>query len=208
MSFYLPDPVWRLICYLLTHTFYRFKSYNLPQIPKDEAAILTCNHVSFVDWLVISASFNRPVRFVMDYRIYKNPLLRYFVKSAKVIPIVPRKINEAVYENSFKLITESLNKKELICIFPEGRITDSGSLNTFKSGIERIVTENPLPVYPLVLKGLYGSFFSRSHKGKAFSNPLLLLKNFRKSISLEGLGRVESREAKAHILEELTRKSF
>jgi len=131
-----------------------------------------CNHVSFVDPLVILAASPRPIRFVMDHRIFATPVLSFVFRTGKAIPVASAKENEKLLNEAYDRIAEALEAGELVAIFPEGRITDTGDLYPFKRGIQRIVQRTPVPVIPLALKGLWGSFFSRVHGGKAMRNPL------------------------------------
>jgi len=160
--------LWRFIVWISLHTFYKVKTQNLKYIPEQGPAVLVCNHVSFVDALIIAGYVQRPVRFVMDHRIFKNRLMGPIFRMAKVIPIAPRKEDPEVYENAFKQIKEYMLSGEVLCIFPEGAITYDGEMTPFKKGIERIINESPVPVIPMALSGLWGSWFSR-YKGKAMS---------------------------------------
>jgi hypothetical protein len=135
------------------------------------AALLVCNHVSFVDPLVILAASPRPIRFVMDHNIFRTPVISFIFRTGKAIPIASAKEDEALLNKAYDSVAEALAKGELVAIFPEGRITDTGELYPFKNGIKRIVDRTPVPVIPMALKGLWGSFFSRQY-GKAMTNPL------------------------------------
>jgi hypothetical protein len=126
--------------------------------------------VSFVDPLVILAASPRPIRFVMDHRIFKTPIVSFVFRTGKAIPIAPAKENEALLNEAYEKIAQALEQGELVAIFPEGRITDTGELYPFKAGIRRIVERTPVPVIPLALKGLWGSFFSRQG-GAAMTRP-------------------------------------
>ncbi|MEM6991967.1 MAG: 1-acyl-sn-glycerol-3-phosphate acyltransferase, partial [Myxococcota bacterium] len=129
--------------------------------PNRGPALLVCNHVSFVDAFVVAAAFRRPVRFIMDHRIYNNRLIHWIFRIGGVIPIAPRRDDPALLESAFDKTAAALRRGELVCIFPEGKITYDGELNEFRAGVERIVAETPVPVIPLALRGLWGSFFSR-----------------------------------------------
>jgi 1-acyl-sn-glycerol-3-phosphate acyltransferase len=133
--------------------------------------VLVCNHVSFVDAIVIMAESPRPIRFVMHHTIFKIPLLNWFFKHAKAIAIAPAKEDPQMLERANERIDRALRAGDLVCIFPEGRITDHGDLYPFKQGIRKIIERTPVPVYPMALRGLWGSFFSR-YGGRAFSRPI------------------------------------
>jgi 1-acyl-sn-glycerol-3-phosphate acyltransferase len=161
----LPEFVLRFVIWLLSHTMYRVKHQGFEHMPQTGAAVLVCNHVSFVDSMLIAGAIRRPVRFVMDRRIYNTRGLHWFFKAAKTIPICPKHEDAQVYEDSFKLIKQVLDEGEMLCIFPEGKLTRDGNINTFKTGIDRILTENTVPVIPMAIQGVWGSFFSH-HGGK------------------------------------------
>jgi len=155
--------VLRFIIWIISHTMYRVKHRGMINIPQEGAAVLVCNHVSFVDALLIAGISRRPVRFVMDKTIANMPGLKFVFKWAKTIPICSPKQDIDVYNQAFEKIKNELDNGELICIFPEGKITKDGQLNDFRAGIEKILGNNPVPVIPMALIGLWGSFFS--HKG-------------------------------------------
>ncbi len=175
----VPEFLMRFICWLLVHTFYRVEKSGLANIPAEGAAVLVCNHVSFVDPLVILAASPRPIRFVMDHRIFATPIVSFVFRTGKAIPIAPAKEDERLLDAAYEQVSEALRAGELVAIFPEGRITDTGELFPFRGGIERIVARDPVPVIPIALQGLWGSFFSRKG-GPAMSNPRRLLGIFRK----------------------------
>ena len=181
--FLVPEFLMRFICWLLVHTVYRLEKSGIENIPEEGPAMLVCNHVSFVDPLVILAASPRPIRFVMDHRIFKTPIVSFVFRTGKAIPIAPAKEDSALLERAYDEVSKALREGELVAIFPEGRITDTGELYPFRSGIERIVERDPVPVIPLALRGLWGSFFSRKD-GPAFSKPHLLMINIFRKIAL------------------------
>ena len=164
----IPEFAMRLLIWLLVHTMYRVDKTGLDRIPDEGPAILVCNHVSFVDALVLAGCIRRPLRFVIDYRIFQLPLLSFIFKTANTIPIAPAKENKEMMESAFEQISDALRNGELVCIFPEGKITDDGELSVFKPGVMKALARDPVPVIPLALRGLWGSFFSRAH-GSAMS---------------------------------------
>lgn len=157
----VPEFSMRFMIWLLSHSMYRVEHRNLEQIPDEGAALLVCNHVSFVDALLIGGAVRRPIRFVMYYKIYNLPVLNFIFRTAGTIPIAGRHEDLEIYEKAFKKIAEYLRDGELVCIFPEGKLTADGQINEFKGGLTRILEETPVPVIPLALQGLWGSFFSR-----------------------------------------------
>ncbi len=163
-----PEFIMRLLVWLLLHFVYRVKFSGLDKIPAEGPALLICNHVSFVDGLVLMGGIRRPIRFVMYHRIFERPLLSFIFKTVHAIPIAPAHEDSEMMERAFDRISEALAQGELVCIFPEGKITDTGQINVFKPGINRILERDPVPVVPLALRGLWGSFFSRAY-GNAMS---------------------------------------
>lgn len=159
----VPEFIMRLLVWLLVHTFYRVRKTGLEKIPDHGPAILICNHVSFVDALVLAGCVRRPIRFVMYYRIFELPLLSFIFKTANAIPIAAKHENRTMMERAFDEVSNALQQGELVCIFPEGKITEDGETGPFKPGITRILQRDPVPVIPLALRGLWGSFFSRAY---------------------------------------------
>ncbi|WP_109514322.1 MFS transporter [Pseudomonas ovata] len=157
----VPEFTMRFMIWLLGHSMYRVEHRDLEQIPDEGAALLVCNHVSFVDALLIAGAVRRPIRFVMYYKIYRLPVLNFIFRTAGTIPIAGRNEDMDIYEQSFKRIARYLADGELVCIFPEGKLTTDGEISGFKAGMSRILEETPVPVIPMALQGLWGSFFSR-----------------------------------------------
>ncbi|RBH55511.1 MULTISPECIES: MFS transporter [Pseudomonas] len=157
----VPEFSMRFMIWLLSHSMYRVEHRNLDLIPDEGAALLVCNHVSFVDALLIGGAVRRPIRFVMYYKIYRLPVLNFIFRTAGAIPIAGRSEDLEIYERAFRKIAEYLKEGELVCIFPEGKLTTDGEINEFKGGMTRVLEETPVPVIPLALQGLWGSFFSR-----------------------------------------------
>ncbi len=157
----LPEFLIRFIAFLLGRVMYRLEVHGHQNIPETGGCVLVCNHVAFNDFLVIAGSVRRPLRFVMDHNMFKLPVVSKICRAGKVIPIAPAHENAALMESAFVKIAEELRAGEVVCIYPEGKITKTGEMNTFKAGIERILRETPVPVVPMALDGLWGSFFSR-----------------------------------------------
>ncbi len=164
----VPEFTLRFVIWMLSHTMYRVKHKGLEHIPDEGPAVLVCNHVSYVDALLIGGAVKRPVRFVMDMEIYQNKAFHWFFREAKTIPICSPKKDPVIYQQAFELIDQELEQGNLICIFPEGKLTKDGTINEFRPGIENIIEKNPVPVIPMALHGLWGSFFSHK-EGFAFS---------------------------------------
>ena len=170
VAFYIfmlvPEYLLRFVAWVASRLVYRFKVQGDQHIPVQGAAVLVCNHVSFVDAVLLMAASPRPIRFLMDHRIFKVPVLGWLFKLAKAIPIAPQKEDPAAYEAAFEAATQVLREGDLLAIFPEGGITRDGSLQPFKGGIMKILEDArdaglSVPVVPMALTNLWGSFFSR-----------------------------------------------
>jgi 1-acyl-sn-glycerol-3-phosphate acyltransferase len=159
--FLVPEYLLRFVAWVLTHGVYRFRVRGEEHIPTTGAAILACNHVSFVDAVLLMAASPRPIRFLMDHRIFKIPLLGWLFRLVKAIPVAPRAEDPAAYEAAFAAASQVLHDGDLLAIFPEGGITRDGQLQAFKGGIMKILEQHPAPVVPMALGNLWGSFFSR-----------------------------------------------
>ena len=157
----VPEFLMRFLAWLLIHTIHRVATVDADRIPEEGAAVLVCNHVSYVDAIVIMAASPRPIRFVMDHQIFKTPLLGFIFRTGKAIPIAPAKDDPWLMEKAFIDIAQALHEGELVCIFPEGRLTRTGEMSEFRGGIARIVERSQVPVIPMALRGLWGSVFSR-----------------------------------------------
>jgi 1-acyl-sn-glycerol-3-phosphate acyltransferase len=157
----VPEFLMRFVDWLLISVFYRVRCDGLERIPEEGPALLVCNHVSFMDALIIMGSVRRPVRFVMYYRIFRIPVLSFVFRTAKAIPIAGAKENPALLERAFVQIDQALAEGELVCVFPEGSLSNDGEIAAFRPGIEKILAQRPVPVVPLALRGLWHSMWSR-----------------------------------------------
>ena len=170
VAFYIfllvPEYLLRFVAWMASRFVYRFKVQGDENIPTHGAAVLVCNHVSFVDAVLLMAASPRPIRFLMDHRIFKVPVLGWLFKLAKAIPIAPQKEDPAAYEAAFDAAAQVLREGDLLAIFPEGGITKDGTLQPFKGGIMKILERAQAdgvnaPVIPMALNNLWGSYFSR-----------------------------------------------
>jgi 1-acyl-sn-glycerol-3-phosphate acyltransferase len=161
----LPEFLVRFMVWILISVLYRIRTDGEENIPHDGPAVLVCNHISFVDALILGGSVRRPARFVMHYKIFQIPLLRFVFESAKTIPIASAREDETLLRESFDRIDAELKAGNLVCVFPEGAITRDGDIHSFRSGIEKIIERRPVPVIPIALCGLWGSWFSRQKGG-------------------------------------------
>ncbi len=155
----LPDAFVRLVFVVLTNTVYRVRILGADHVPTSGGGLLVPNHMSFVDGFLLMASVDRRIRFVVDARYAEHPLLRWVMRAMRVIPISasggPRLILRALREAG-----QALDNGELVCIFPEGQITRTGTLLPFRRGFERIVKGRTVPVLPVHLDRVWGSIFS------------------------------------------------
>ncbi len=166
----IPEFLLRFIVWCVSVVMYRLQVEGRRNIPQDGPCLLTCNHVSYVDWLLIAAACPRPVRFVMYHGFLRLPLVGVFFRDAKVIPIAPAHEGAQVLEAAFDRIAAALEAGEVVCLFPEGKLTSDGNLNVFRTGLERIAARTPAPIVPMALIGMWGSFFSRK-EGAALKKP-------------------------------------
>lgn len=159
----VPEFLLRFIAWILVHFIYRLDKQGLENIPARGPALLICNHVGFADAIVISAACPRPIRFIMESSIFKVPVLSTVFRGMKAIPVAPAKQDPEVYERAFQIVAEELRDGQLVCIFPEGRLTSDGEIGAFRPGMMRILEETPVPVVPLSISGLWDSMFSRKY---------------------------------------------
>jgi 1-acyl-sn-glycerol-3-phosphate acyltransferase len=193
----LPEFLIRFLAWLLSRTMYRLEVRGHENIPESGPVVLVCNHVAFNDWLIVAGSVRRPPRFVMDHRIAKTPLVSMLFRHGKTIPIAPEHEDKETMERAFQKIAEELRNGEVVCIYPEGKITKTGEMNPFKTGIERILRETPVPVVPMAVHGLWGSIFSRKG-GPALRK---LPRRFRARLTLTIGEPVPPEQASAKLLE-------
>ncbi len=164
----VPEFLMRFIVWILVNIIYRLRTRDLDHIPAEGPAMVVCNHVSYMDALVVIGCCRRPIRFVMDHQIFKIPGLNFVFRTAGAIPIAPARENPAILEQAYDRVARYLEEGEVVGIFPEGQLTKDGQIGPFKGGIKRIIQRTPAPVVPLALRGMWGSFFSRRY-GKAMS---------------------------------------
>jgi 1-acyl-sn-glycerol-3-phosphate acyltransferase len=171
IAFYIyklvPEFLLRFLAWLLIHTLYRVRKEGLDNVPENGGCVIVCNHVSYVDAIVIAACVRRPIRFIMDHRIFRTPFLGWVFRGMQTIPVASARDDPKLKEAAFDEAAKALRAGEIVAIFPEGTLTADGELARFRPGVDRIVKETPVPVVPMALRGLWGSFFSRSYEGKA-----------------------------------------
>lgn len=192
----VPIFVVRFLVWALTHTLYRVRHKNLSKLPEHGGALIVCNHVSYMDALLLSGACPRLIRFVMEEDYANLPVLRRFLKRAGVIPISAN--SRTSIRRAFAEVEQALQDGHLVCIFPEGRLTADGNMNEFMRGIDIILRRSPVPVIPMAIKGLWGSFFSRYH-GRACKG---LPRRFWSHVEIEAGDAVMAGEATTELMHE------
>ena len=158
----VPEFAMRFASWLLVRALYRLRIRGVEDnVPDEGPALLVCNHVSYMDALILAASIPRPVRFVMYWKIFDIPVLRWIFRTARAIPIAGARENPELMRRAFDEIDAALAQGELVGIFPEGALTRDGAIAPFKSGVERILARRPVPVVPMALRGMWASMWSR-----------------------------------------------
>ncbi len=161
----LPEFLMRFLAWLVITVVYRIRPTGLDNIPSSGPAVVVCNHVSYMDPIILGGSVRRPMRFVMWYKIFEMPFLKFLFKNAKAIPIASAREDETVMREAFELVDAELAAGNVVCIFPEGGITRDGEVQRFRPGIEKVIQRRPVPVVPAALGRLWGSWFSRQRGG-------------------------------------------
>jgi 1-acyl-sn-glycerol-3-phosphate acyltransferase len=169
----VPEFSMRFLAWLLVHSVYRLRARGLEHIPEEGPAVIVCNHPSFIDAVIVTAASRRPIRFVMDYGRSKAPLLKFIFREMRTIPIAPARENPEVLQQAYDEIARALEAGDLVGIFPEGSVSQDGELHPFRPGVRRILDRTAVPVVPMALRGLWGSFFSRLG-GPGIKNPFRL----------------------------------
>lgn len=159
----VPEFLLRLLAWLLANVLYRLEVHGRDRIPASGPVLIVCNHVSYMDAIILLGAIRRPTRFVMYWKIFQQPLAKWVFRAARAIPIAGRSENPELMEAAFTTVRGELNASEVVGIFPEGGLTRDGAIAPFRPGVERILAANPVPVVPMALRGLWGSLFSRKH---------------------------------------------
>ncbi len=187
----VPEFLMRFLAWLLINAVYHMRTEGLENVPDEGPCVVVCNHVSYVDAVAIAACVRRPVRFVMDHRIFAMPVLSFLFRTMGAIPIAPARDDPALKERAFAQAADVRARGEVLGIFPEGRLTPDGELGIFRPGLTEILERTPAPVVPMALRGLWGSFFSRSANGKAMRR----LRGFFSRITLAAGAPIAPRDA-------------
>ena len=195
----VPEFLMRFLAWVYVKTLYRVDTVGIEEnVPDEGAALLVCNHVSYMDALIISGAIPRPIRFVMYYKIFQMPVMRWIFRTARAIPIAGAREDAAAMEKAFADVDAALAEGELVCIFPEGALTKDGQIAPFRGGVERILATRPVPVVPLALKGMWLSMWSKrdSRLGR-----LRVPRRFRAHVEVEAGEPVAGADATAALLE-------
>ncbi|MBI3406239.1 MAG: AMP-binding protein, partial [Acidobacteria bacterium] len=155
----LPDALVRFLLWLLTHTLYRIRIEGRDHIPEKSGGLFVCNHLSFVDALLLGAATDRPIRFLMFKNIYEHPLVYPLARLMRAIPVSAKQRPREMIK-SLRDASEAIQNGEMVCIFAEGQITRVGQLLPFRRGLERIMKGVDAPIVPVALDGVWGSIFS------------------------------------------------
>lgn len=163
-----PRPAVRLLVYLLVRLVYRLRRVGVEHLPRRGAALVVCNHVSFMDALVMGGASPRPLRFLMDKPIYDSPWLNWLFRLVGAIPVESERCDTGSLRRALDEVSRALRDGEVVMLFPEGRLTRDGEVQEFRRGLELILARDPVPVIPAGLSGLWGSWTSHCH-GRALS---------------------------------------
>jgi acyl-[acyl-carrier-protein]-phospholipid O-acyltransferase / long-chain-fatty-acid--[acyl-carrier-protein] ligase len=163
---FLSDSLVRAFVWLITRLFYPLHARGLENVPRRSGALLISNHVSFVDWLLLTAAAKRPVRFLISKEFCDSPWLGPIVRVARVIPIPPG-VRPREVTHALQCCGDVIRNGEIVCVFAEGGITRTGELRQFQRGFERIMKNVDAPIVPVALTGVWGSIFS-FERGKFF----------------------------------------
>ncbi len=195
----VPEFLMRFVAWVLTKLMYRVEVKGIEEnVPDEGAVLIVCNHVSYMDALILGGAIPRPTRFVMYYKIFQIPVASWFFKTARAIPIAGAKEDPDLMQKAFDEVDQALADGEIVGIFPEGKLTTDGEIAEFKSGVEKILARRAVPVVPLALKGMWTSMFSKrdSKLGR-----LRVPRRIRADIEVEAGQAVSATEATAEILE-------
>lgn len=199
----VPEFLARFIAYLAAKALYRLEVEHIERVPNEGPALIVCNHVSYMDAILILGAVPRPTRFVMYHRIFDIPGMNIVFRAARAIPIAGAKEDPALMERAFAQIDAALAQGELVCIFPEGGLTLDGEIAPFRKGVERILATRAVPVVPMALRGMWSSMWSR-RDGRL--GRMRLPRRFRARVSLVVGEPLDAGQASAQALEARVRE--
>jgi len=195
----VPEFLMRFVAWVLTKMMYNVDVKGIEDnVPDEGPALIVCNHVSYMDALILGGAIPRPARFVMYYKIFQFPVASWFFKTARAIPIAGAKEDPDIMQKAFDEVDKALAEGEIVGIFPEGKLTTDGEIAEFKAGVEKILARRPVPVVPIALKGMWASMFS---KRNSKLGQLRVPHRFRAHIEVEAGPPVAAAEASAEVLE-------
>ena len=195
----VPEFLMRFIAWVLTKMMYNVDVKGIEEhVPDEGAALIVCNHVSYMDALILGGAIPRPARFVMYYKIFHIPVASWFFKTARAIPIAGAKEDPDIMQKAFDEVDKALAEGEIVGIFPEGKLSTDGEIAEFKSGVEKILARRAVPVVPVALKGMWASMFS---KRNSKLGQLRVPHRFRAHIEVEAGPAVPAAEVSAQVLE-------
>lgn len=195
----VPEFLMRFVAWVLTKLMYNVDVKGIEEhVPDEGAALIVCNHVSYMDALILGGAIPRPARFVMYYKIFQIPVASWFFKTARAIPIAGAKEDPDIMQKAFDEVDKALAEGEIVGIFPEGKLTTDGEIAEFKAGVEKILARRAVPVVPIALKGMWASMFS---KRNSKLGQLRVPHRFRAHIEVEAGPPVPAAQANAEVLE-------
>jgi acyl-[acyl-carrier-protein]-phospholipid O-acyltransferase/long-chain-fatty-acid--[acyl-carrier-protein] ligase len=153
--FLTPDDLLRLALGLLGRTFYRVTPVGVEGLPATGGVLLLPNHISYIDAVVLQLACPRPIRFLVYEEIYQARMLRWGLRLLGAIPISPKKARAAI-----ETAVDALAKGDVVCLFPEGALTRTATLQKLNRGYELIARKARVPVMPVWLENVWGSVFS------------------------------------------------
>lgn len=165
-----PRSVLRLAIFALMRVLYRLRFGGRAHIPAEGPALVVCNHVSFMDALILGGACPRPLRFLMDRPIYESPWLNWFFRIAGAIPVDSERRDPGGVRRALEQVSLALRSGEIVMLFPEGRLTPDGEVHPFRRGVDMILARDAVPVVPAALAGVWGSWTSH-HNGMALTKP-------------------------------------
>ena len=195
----VPEFLMRFLSWILVRSLYRLRLHGIEKhVPDEGPALIVCNHVSYLDALILSASIPRPVRFVMYYKIFNIPVMRWIFRTGKAIPIAGAKEDPEVMRRAFEEVDAALADGQIVGIFPEGALTRDGAIAPFKGGVGKILERRPVPVVPMALKNMWTSMWSKRDGRLA---RMRVPRRFRAHVEVMASEPVDGREATAALLE-------
>jgi acyl-[acyl-carrier-protein]-phospholipid O-acyltransferase/long-chain-fatty-acid--[acyl-carrier-protein] ligase len=166
--YHLPHQTVCTVMRLFGRIFYKVRVLGRDQMPAGGALVL-CNHLSYVDAVVLQIASPRPLRFVAFAGFAKSPTVRFLFRAAGVIPVNPDKPLKGI-----RVAWDALKAGELVCVFPEGAISRTGQLMELREGFETIVRHTEVPVVPAAIDGLWGSIYSFAGNRYLWKSPRLM----------------------------------